>query len=62
MRRSHLQWWQELLGRETLADLNGILPRVEASLRELRNAGRSGKTLQNFAEALKNGGGNEPVI
>jgi len=31
MRRSHLQWWQERLGRETLADLNGILPRVEAT-------------------------------
>ena len=52
MRRAHLAWWQEQLGLETLADLEGTLPRAERALRELASAGRSGKTLQNYCEAL----------
>ena len=36
----------------TLADLAGILPRVEEALRDLQAKGRAGKTLANYAEAL----------
>ena len=51
-RRTHLQWWQDRLGLATLADLAGILPRVEEALRDLQAKGRAGKTLANYAEAL----------
>ena len=53
MRRFDLQWWQSRLGLETLADLDGILPRVEEALRDLQDAGRAGKTLAAYAEAVK---------
>ena len=52
MRRTHLEWWQERLGLTSLADLEGILARVEKALRELQAQGRAGKTLANYAEAL----------
>lgn len=52
MRKSHLKWWELRLGLKTIGDLNGILPRVEAALRDLQAEGKSGKTLQNYAEAL----------
>jgi len=52
MRQSHLAWWKERLGLETLADLNGVLPRIEKILRELQKRGRAGKTLNNYREAL----------
>lgn len=51
-RRDNLQWWQNQLGIQTLGEVNGILPRVEKALRELQNLGRSGKTLQNYQEAI----------
>jgi integrase/recombinase XerD len=35
-----------------LADVEGILPRVEEALRALQAQGRAGKTLANYAEAL----------
>jgi integrase len=53
MRRTHLAWWQKQLNLRTLADLNGILPRAERALRALRRKPRSGKTCENYAEALK---------
>ncbi len=52
MRRSYLAWWEERLGIEVLADLIGILPRIEKALRELQKTGRAGKTLNNYREAL----------
>ena len=52
MRQSLLGWWQNKLGLITLADLDGILPRVEEELRDLQRQGRAGKTLANYAEAL----------
>ncbi|MBI2503265.1 MAG: tyrosine-type recombinase/integrase [Candidatus Latescibacteria bacterium] len=53
MRRTHLKgWWQERLGLATLADLDGMLPRVEKALRELQAQGKAGKTLANHAESL----------
>jgi len=52
-RADHLTWWRKRLGLATLADLDGILPRADAALRELADAGRSGKTLQNYRETLK---------
>jgi integrase len=52
MRRSHLEWWQECLGLETLSDLYGMLPRAEKELRGLQRKGRAGKTIANYAEAL----------
>ncbi len=51
-RRTHLRWWQEQMGIATLADLPGILPRVEVELRGLQRLGRTGKTVANYAEAL----------
>ena len=53
MRRTHLAWWGERLGINTLSDLDGILPKAEKALRELQAEGKSGKTLSNTAEALK---------
>ena len=52
MRRSHLAFWRERLGIESLADLEGILPRVEVALRDLLTKGRAGKTVANYAEAM----------
>ena len=51
-RQAHLAWWQERLGLETMADLDGMLPRVEKELRGLQQQGRAGKTIANYAEAL----------
>jgi len=51
-RQSHLRWWEKRLGMETLADLDGILGRVEEALRELQSAGRTGKTCQHYSEAM----------
>jgi len=51
-KEAHLKWWGEQLGLHTLADLNGVLPRVETALRELMDKGRTGKTLQNYRESL----------
>ncbi len=47
-----LTLWVETLNLKTLADLDGLLPRVEATLQELSKKGKSGKTLHNTAEAL----------
>ena len=52
-KRSHLKWWGDRLKLETLGDLDGILPKVEAALRELQTKGHAGKTLMNRAEAIK---------
>ena len=52
MRRTHLAWWAARLTLTTLADVEGALPRVEAALRELQNAGSAGKTLANRVDAL----------
>ena len=51
-RRRLLAWWKESLGFESLADLDGVLPRVEKALRRLEQQGRAGKTLRNYAEAI----------
>ena len=52
MRKAHLAWWSERLNLDTLADLEGALSRVEAALRELSGAGRSGKTIENYRDAI----------
>jgi integrase len=53
-RRTHLKWWEERLGLQTVADLQGILPRVEKELRWLQSGKekRTGKTVSNYSEAL----------
>jgi hypothetical protein len=48
----HLQFWRETLGLETLGVLDGILPRVEAVLRELNEQGRAGRTIRNIVDAI----------
>jgi len=53
LRRSLLIWWHKHLGLETLSELDCILPAVEGALRELQDAGKSGKTIENHSEALK---------
>lgn len=52
MRKTHLGWWERNLGIQVVGDLEGILPRVESALRDLQATGRSGKTLQNYSEAI----------
>ena len=52
-KRRHLYLWAETLELNVLGDLDNILPRVEATLRELANRGRSGKTLVNITEAIQ---------
>ena len=51
-RRTHLLWWKDQLRLETLADLDGMLPRVEKAVRRLVKEGKTGKTQSNYAEAL----------
>ena len=52
MRRSHLAWWKRRLNLSVLSDLTDALGRVEKALRDVEAAGRTGKTVQNYAEAL----------
>ncbi len=53
MRERYLAWWGDRLGLATLGDLAGIMPRVEEALREVAAKGRSGKTIQSYADGLK---------
>jgi len=53
MRRTHLAWWGKKLAIEKMGDLEGILPRAETALRMLMDNDKRGKTVQNYAEALK---------
>lgn len=48
----HLRLWRETLELETLGDLDGILPRVEAVLREMNEQNRAGRTIRNIADAM----------
>lgn len=48
----HLDLWAETLDLKVLGDLDGLLPRVEATVRELASRGRSGKTIANITEAV----------
>ena len=52
-KRRHLSRWAETLELEVLADLDGLLPRVEATIQELASRGRSGKTISNIVEAMR---------
>ncbi len=67
-RHFYLEHWRKTLGIKTLADLDGILPRLEQGLRVLQKVGlarksrkgkvlpsipASGKTLQNYADGLR---------
>jgi len=51
-KKRHLCLWAETLDLKVLADLDNLLPRVEATLRELSERDRSGKTLGNISESL----------
>ena len=51
-RNAQLVWWREQLGLSCLADLEGMLPRVEKELRALQDQGKAGKTIANYAEGL----------
>ena len=51
-KRAKLAYWKEQLQLETLGDLQGKLPAVEACLRELKNS-RTNKTLNGYIDALK---------
>ena len=58
-RRNKISWWEERLDLRQLADLPGILPQVEAALRQLKAAGRdgkgnglSGKSIANYADCI----------
>jgi integrase len=51
-RKYYLDWWREALRAETLADLDGSLPRAEKALQKLAAKGRSGKTLCLYREGL----------
>jgi integrase len=49
----HLTWWREQLGLEVLGDLQGILADAECALRGLQEAGRAGKTINDYVAALR---------
>jgi integrase len=51
-RKAFLRFWRQSLGLKTMADLCDVLPRVEVELRKLQDAGRPGKTLQNYADGI----------
>jgi integrase len=69
LREANLAWWQSVLNLKYIGDLNGVLSRAEAALRQLQTLGRidfaedknqtrkpkplAGKSLQNYAEALR---------
>ena len=48
----YLKKWAETLGLKTLADLDNLLPRVEAVLKELADAGFTGSTLESRVTPL----------
>jgi integrase len=52
MRAAQLQWWVSHLKIECLADLPGILPKVESGLRSFLETGRTRRTTQSYAETL----------
>ncbi len=47
-----LKFWQNKLNLDSMQDLNGILPKVEAILREISEAGRAGKTIEGYRDAI----------
>ena len=51
-KRRHLLLWAETLDLRVLADLDNLLPRVEATVREIAKRGKSGKTISNITEAI----------
>ncbi|MBP7051608.1 MAG: tyrosine-type recombinase/integrase [Phycisphaerae bacterium] len=51
-KRDLLEKWRVTLGLQTLADLDGFLPKVESSLRAMSEEGLSGNTLRARARAL----------
>ncbi|OHB73021.1 MAG: hypothetical protein A2Z25_09870, partial [Planctomycetes bacterium RBG_16_55_9] len=51
-KKRHLELWAETLNLKVLADLDNLLPRVEATLQELAGRDRVGKTLSNISESL----------
>jgi integrase len=52
-RKNHLAWWQDQLKLIELSDVIDSLPRVEKALQKLLKIGRTGKTVSNYAEALR---------
>jgi integrase/recombinase XerD len=51
-KRDYLTKWAETLGLQTLADLDGLLPRVEAVVHEFRERGFTGSTLDSWVRPL----------
>ncbi len=52
-KKGQLKWWEKKMKLETLADLDGILPKVEAALRDIQKKGRTGRTIMMYAETLR---------
>ena len=52
-RRVQLEFWTEALHLDALGDLDGVLPKAESALRELKAGGRARKTVQSYAECLR---------
>ncbi|MCK4413970.1 MAG: site-specific integrase [Candidatus Eisenbacteria sp.] len=53
MRRNFLAYWKEWLHLETMADLQGCLPRVEEAVQDLLARGKSTKTAWSYADGLQ---------
>ena len=51
-RRSYAHKWVAWLGLEYLADIEGILPRVEEELRRLQDEGFAGATISDYASLI----------
>jgi integrase len=52
-KQRHLELWAETLDLKVLSDLDNLLPRVEATLRELAKRDKSRKTISNITEAIR---------
>lgn len=53
MRKQILEWWMNELKPASMGKLRDIMPEVERALQRLHQAGRTGKTLQNYAETIR---------
>lgn len=51
-KRYHLAWWQDRLTLETMADMFGTLPRIEAVIRQLQQSGRTPRTVNEYIISL----------
>ena len=50
--RAHLEWWGKELSLVEMGDMDGTLPQAEKALRDMKETGKSGKTLNHYRNDL----------